>query len=88
MKVQDLIAKLQQCDPSAKVEATWEGTRRSLDVYEAADGCVLVDADANFYKCRWQKTPCVVCGKQAMGTPFDDKPVCYTHWKTYHEETV
>jgi hypothetical protein len=87
MKVQQLIEMLQRYDPEADVQVTYDGMLQSLDVYKAADGCVLIDASDNFYKCDWQKTPCAVCGKQGRGTPFKSEPVCYDHWETYREET-
>jgi len=55
MTVQELIDRLQQFNPDANMFATWEGTTQPFDVYEAADGQVVIDADKNFYKHRWQK---------------------------------
>ena len=88
MTVQDLIDALQQFDPEAKVEGTWEGITQEIDVYLAADGRVLIDADLEGnYKVKWQKTPCAVCGEQAVGTPFEaSKPVCAQHWEEFCNE--
>lgn len=86
MKVHELIMTLQQYDQDAEVIATWEGQEEKIDVYQAADNRVIVDADNNHYKTRWQETKCKVCDKQAQGTPFKKEPVCYKHWKTFKEE--
>ena len=80
MKVQDLINLLQKFDLDADMFATWEGVVRSFDLYEAADGQIVVDADNNMYQCMWQETPCSVCGKRANGRPNNGPPVCYAHW--------
>lgn len=55
MTVQELIDMLQQFNPDASMFATWEGITCSFDVYEAADGQVVIDADNNYYKSKWQK---------------------------------
>jgi hypothetical protein len=58
----------------------------NLDVYQAADGRVMIDADNNRYKIKWQEVKCDICGVPAKGTPFGVKPVCYQHWNTYAKE--
>lgn len=83
MTVQELINMLQQFDPAASMFATWEGVVRSFDLYEAADGQIVVDADDNCYQCNWQETPCSVCGQRARGRPNNGPPVCYAHWEHY-----
>ena len=85
MTVQELIDRLQQFNPDANMFATWEGTTQPFDVYEAADGQVVIDADNNSYQCKWQRTPCKVCGQKANGRPFKGPPVCYKHWETFQE---
>lgn len=81
MIICELVNMLQQYHPTTEVVATWEGLEENIDVYQAADGRVMIDADNNRYKVDWQKTKCVVCGMPAMGTPFEaSKPVCYDHW--------
>lgn len=57
-----------------------------FDVYQAADGRVMIDADNNRYKIRWQELKCEVCGVLAENAPFKDKPVCYNHWFTFEEK--
>jgi hypothetical protein len=86
MRVEDLILALQQFDPTAKVIGTWEGVTRELEVYAAADGRVMVDADNGMYRIRWQELKCEVCGKRAMNAPFKEKPVCYNHWKEFKDD--
>jgi hypothetical protein len=85
MTVQELINRLQQFNPDANMFATWEGTTQPFDVYEAADGQIVIDADRNQYQCQWQKTKCEVCGQRANGISYKRKPVCYKHWKTFQE---
>jgi hypothetical protein len=68
-------------DPSALIEVTWEGMTTNFDVYLDADGRVLIDADNNDYKLKWQRTRCVVCGDQADVTMRGGEPACYTHRK-------
>lgn len=86
MTVQDLITELQQFDPAAEVIGTWEGVTAELEVYTAADGRIMVDADGGHYKERWQDLKCEVCGKSAMGNPFKGKPVCYHRWKEFKDK--
>ncbi len=86
MKVHELIDALQQFDHDAEVIGTWEGITEELSVYLAADGRVLVDADYENYRERFQKTPCAVCGKQATGRPYLDQPVCSAHWNAFAVE--
>lgn len=87
MKVHELITALQQFNQAAEVVGTWEGQLEDLSVYCAADGRILIDADHDHYRTRFQKTSCEVCGKQAYGTPFiASKPVCYDHWDTFATE--
>ncbi len=85
MIVKDLIEALQQFDPSAEVVGTWEGIITEIEVYEAADGRVMVDEDCGRYRVRWQGLKCEVCGCEAIGTPYKEKSVCYKHWKTFKE---
>jgi len=86
MKVHELITMLQQYDSQAEVVGTREGVTSSLDVYQAADGCIMVDTDGCIYKVDWQETKCEICGEPARGTPFTNKGVCYEHWNTFKEE--
>ena len=86
MKIHELIDLLRQYNQEAEVVATWEGMDVPFDVYQAADGRVMIDADNNRYKLRWQETRCVVCDKPAKNAPFKDKPVCYNHWFTFEEK--
>ena len=83
--VGDLIALLQHQDSAAEIFVTYEGLDEPFDIYQAADGRVVLDADSNTYKVDWQESKCDVCGKAANGTPFFDRPVCYSHWKAYRE---
>ena len=83
MKVRELIHALQQFDLDVDVKGTWEGQLRRLSVYRAADGCILVDADDDSYRLRFQEIPCTVCGKQSRSAPFMGKPVCYKHWQAF-----
>ncbi len=85
MIVKDLIEALQQFDPSAEIAATWEGQIKELEVYKAADGQVLIDADNGYYRVRFQELKCEVCGCAAVGAPYKEKSVCYKHWKTFKE---
>lgn len=85
MKICELIVILQQYDPLAEIRATWEGQDLPFDIYLAADGRIMIDADNNHYKLRWQDIKCEVCGKNATGMP-DNKPVCYAHWGAFKEE--
>ena len=55
MKVHELITMLQQYDASAEVTVTWEGTTQTPNVYQAADRRVMIDADNNDYKLKWQQ---------------------------------
>lgn len=83
MKVHELITMLRRYDSQAEVVGTWEGQASSLDVYQTADGRIMVDADGCADKIDWQETKCEVCGKFAKGTPFANKAVCYKHWDTF-----
>lgn len=78
MKVHELVATLQSYDPSAEIIATWEGITQPIDVYQAADGRVMIDADHSDYKLKWQETKCEVCGEAAVMF-HGSKPVCYKH---------
>jgi hypothetical protein len=80
MEVHELSTVLQQFDQDAEVIATWEGLLRDVEVYRAADGRIIIDADGGNYRERLQKTPCSVCGKQAEGRLNSGEAVCYTHW--------
>lgn len=80
MKVHELVTDLQQFDQDAEVIATWEGTLQELEVYRAADGRIIVDAEDGHSREHFQKTPCSVCGKQAEGRLSSGEAVCYTHW--------
>lgn len=77
--VQDLMFALKQFNPHAPVLGTWEGITMDLEVYLAANGTVLVDADDGNYKAKWQELKCIVCGRDAMAFSPDGEPVCYTH---------
>lgn len=88
MKIHELITILQQYDQLAEVRATWEGQDKPFNVYPAADGRIIIDADANVYKLRWQETKCKVCGKRARGAPHNGEPVCYDHWEFYKDDGV
>lgn len=79
MTVQDLIFALKQFNPKAPVLGTWGGITRDLEVYLAANGTVLVDADNGDYKAKWQKLKCVVCGSDAKTFTPDEEPVCFGH---------
>lgn len=81
MTVQELIDTLQQFNPQAKVEGTWGGQVRPIEVYRVADGRVFIDADNGDYRIHFQKLKCVVCGGWAKGDP-NGKPVCFEHWNT------
>jgi len=50
MKIKELIKKLSEYDPEARIVATWEGQTCYFDLYESRDGTILIDADDNFYK--------------------------------------
>ena len=84
-RVQDLIESLQQFNPLARVVAIWEGQITELEVYEAADGRVMIDVDGGTYRVQLQELKCEVCGCEAVGTPFKEKPVCYEHRDTFKE---
>jgi hypothetical protein len=84
--VQDLIFALKKFNPHTPVLGTWEGITKGLEVYLAANGTVLVDADRLSYKASWQKLKCVECGKDARGFLPDGKPVCHTHWEASEHE--
>ncbi len=79
MKVQDLIDELQQFDPAAEVAGTWEGQIKPIEVYQAADGVVLIDSDYGCYRVGFQELPCDVCGKPACSAPWGGPPVCFEH---------
>lgn len=56
MTVQDFINELQELkSPDSQIAATWEGIIRSVEIYKAGDGTILIDADGGFYKERFQK---------------------------------
>jgi hypothetical protein len=86
MTIHELIELLQQYNQEAEIVATWEGMDVPFDVYQAADGRVMIDADNNHYKVKWQKLKCEVCGVPARNAPFCDKPVCYNHWFTFEKK--
>ena len=86
MQIHELITMLQKFDTEAEVVGTWKGETRGLDVYQAADGRIMVDADDCFYKTMWQETKCEVCGLPARGEPYFNKSVCYKHWDTFKEQ--
>ncbi len=54
MTVQDLIDELRKFPPTAQVRATWEGTIETISVYSTPNGCVLIDADGDFYRARYE----------------------------------
>ena len=85
MIARELIEKLQAFDSDTTVVGTWEGVLRELDVYQAADGRIMVDADNNFYKDHWQNLKCVVCGAPANGR-LRDAPMCYKHMEEHYED--
>ncbi len=70
----ELIAKLQQLKPDAKVKGTFEHTINEIDVYEAADGTILIDVDNNEYKDTYQRHGhkfdsshfCINCGLKEL----------------------
>jgi hypothetical protein len=55
--VGELIEALERFDRKAKVLATWEGIFKSLlkeSIYTGNSDLVLIDADDNFYKKRFE----------------------------------
>lgn len=55
MKVSELRAILASHNPNASVEIQWEMTFHEIgedNIYLAAEGTVILDADGNFYKKR------------------------------------
>jgi hypothetical protein len=55
MTVEELIALLQKQPKNARVVASWEGVFRSIKVYRAKAGEVIIDADGEDYKDRIQR---------------------------------
>jgi len=88
MKIHELITMLRRYDPQAEVLCTWESQITDLDVYQAADGRILIDADGCSDKIMWQETKCEVCGELANGRPYVNKAVCYEHWNTFKEVLI
>ena len=79
MIVQELIDALQEFNPAAEVACTWEGTIKPIEVYQKANGPVLIDGDGGDYRIRFQKLRCVICGKAAVTDQWRNKPVCQKH---------
>jgi len=58
----------------APIKGTWESITRSVRVYQASDGTVLIDADGGDYQASFQKLLCEDCGKKA--TTFHSGLAC------------
>ena len=50
LTVGELIEVLSTYAPDTPVRGTWETTVQELEVYQSADGVVLIDADAGVYR--------------------------------------
>lgn len=60
LKVGQLIQFLSKYPKEMKVLFTWEGSVQSVDkknIYQDVLGCLLLDADENFYKGDFAKDP-------------------------------
>jgi hypothetical protein len=83
MIVKELIEALRKFNPAAEVACTWEGTINPIEVYQKANGPVLIDGDNGDYRIRFQKLQCVICGKAAVVDRWENKPVCLKHCDTF-----
>lgn len=54
MTVKELIHLLTQYPDDEPVIATWEGITREISIYRAKDGAVIVDADDEHYRTRFE----------------------------------
>ena len=86
MTVKDLIAALQEFDPTEGVAGTWEGVINPIEVYQKANGPVLIDCDYGHYRVRFQELLCEVCGRPAYSAPWKGPPVCLEHHDSHRKE--
>lgn len=54
MTIRQLLDALESFPLDATVVGTWEGTVREISIYQAKDGTVLIDADGEFYRNRFE----------------------------------
>ncbi len=85
MTVKELHNYLSKFDYCTEVKGTYEGIITPIEVYQDADGTILIDCDGG-YKIRHQKIKCETCGEQAVHAPFNNRPVCYEHWNNFKEK--
>ena len=74
MIVSELIKELSKYPKDAKVKATWEGTFEEVSVYLYKDGkTVMIDADADFYRDRFEYKKKVVNSRNIISIGYDIK---------------
>lgn len=82
--VKEVVMALAAYAPSARVQGTWEGIKRDVRVYRAANGVVIIDVDDGDYQTVLQCRGCTDCGKRADGF-HEGLPYCYDCWANYEE---
>jgi len=88
MTIADLVNYLNQFDYRTEVAGTYEGIITPIEVYQAADGKILIDCDGGDSRIEHQKLLCHKCGEPARTDKLTVnrvltriEPVCYSCWR-------